>query len=102
MPNTPLTTEKFEAEVQRIKQIANVNGYTEQLINDLLKAHLRKKDLRNHTTLELIRDDSEANLGWTSFSYNPSCSSKFKSIFKKHNINLARVPAMKPKIHVND
>lgn len=55
--NIPMCEDDLKNEINRIKRIADVNGYTEQLIDDLVRAHKRKKELRNYTNLSMIRDD---------------------------------------------
>lgn len=40
-----MTEERLENELRRTKQIAFVNGYTEQLVDDLINAHKQKREL---------------------------------------------------------
>lgn len=66
--NIPMTNERITIELQKIREIAHINGYTDALIDKLIRAHERKKHLREHTTLKLITDDDEQS-SWSSFSF---------------------------------
>lgn len=85
--NTPMTEERMECEMRRIKQIAHINGYTEQLINELIIAHRRKRDLRNHTTLELERENEKTS--WAGFNYNSEILPKIRSILNRFDIKIS-------------
>lgn len=87
--NTPMTDERLENEIQRIKQIAYTNGYTELLINELVAAHIRKKELRAHTTLALERDGDESEFSWASFKFNAEILPKIKPILHQNNIKVS-------------
>ncbi|RYX84500.1 hypothetical protein EON73_03315, partial [bacterium] len=76
--NIPLNEERLRREILKIKEIASINGYTEQLIDDLVIAHKRKKELRNHTTLSLINENSMEEMGWTKFAYQAELNKKLK------------------------
>lgn len=86
--NTPMTNERRENEIQRIKQIAHINGYTELLVNDLVAAHQRKIDLREHTTLALERDDDSLYV-WASFRFNAEILPKIKPILHQNFIRVS-------------
>lgn len=67
--NIPMNEEFFANEIQRIKTIAHLNGYTDRLIDELITAHRRKRALREHTSLSLMRDDNECEIThWSSFT----------------------------------
>lgn len=81
-----MTEESFEDEMDGIKQIANVNGYTKHHINELVIAHKRKKELRNHTTLALEREGEMTS--WAGFNYNSEILPKIKPILNQFSIKM--------------
>lgn len=89
-----MNEERFNNEIQRIKGIANINGYTERLINELIIVHKRKRDLRNHTTLSTIGKSIEIH-AWTAFAYHQNYTRAIKPILHEHNINVCEVSEMK-------
>lgn len=95
--NIPMTKEREDIEIRKIKEIAKVNGYTEKLIDDLLVAHRRKQNLRNYTTLDLIRNEQNAEKKWSKFNYYPEITSKLEPIFKRQNIKISQCSDIKIK-----
>lgn len=87
--NTPLTDERLTNEIQRIKQIAHINDYTEHLINELVAAHKRKKELRAHTTLSLTRNENDIEFSWASFNFNAEILPKIKPILHQNQIKIS-------------
>lgn len=87
--NVPMTEEKLTNELQRIREIANINGYTSQLIDELLKAHKRKKDLRDCTTLSTINENAKVEEHWAKFNFYPELTNKMKPILRRNNIKVA-------------
>lgn len=92
--NTPLTEDRLANEMVRIKQIASINGYTEQLINELVNAHKRKRELRDHTTLSLINEENSSlnqseSLVWAGFNYNHEILPKIRPILNRFNIKIS-------------
>lgn len=92
--NVPMTEERVENELLRIKQIVSINGYTEQLIDDLTRAHQRKKNLREHTTLNLTADDQESRQ-WTSFNFHSELTNKIRPILQSQNIKVSECSKLK-------
>lgn len=95
--NISLNEERLRREILKIKEIASINGYTEQLIDDLVIAHKRKKELRNHTTLSLINENSMEEMGWTKFAYQAELNKKLKSTLLSRNIKMSVCSEMKLK-----
>lgn len=87
--NIPMNDERFTNEIRRIKEIANINGYTEQLIEDLLIAHKRKKELRDHTSLNTIRDCDDTNQFWSSVCYYPVLTRNIRTTLNTFNIKMS-------------
>lgn len=92
--NVSMNEERFNKEIQRIKKIANKNGYTERVINELIIAHKRRKQLRDHTTLSTISESVEIQ-AWTVFSYHQNYTRAMKPRLREHNINVCEVSEMK-------
>lgn len=86
--NIPLREKQLEGEINKIKHIAKINGYTDQFIDDMYKSHKRKKDLRAHTTLDLINEDAE-DKRWTGFSFHPDLTKAIKPILRAQNIEIS-------------
>lgn len=96
--NIPMKEEKIKYEIQRIKEIANLNGYNEVLIDELVLAHKRKQHLRNQTTLNLITDEEENEpFSRSSFTYHPELNKKIRPILNNHNIKMCEMSDMKLK-----
>lgn len=99
--NIPMDEETFANEILRIKNIANINGYTEQLIDELVIAHQRKKELRNYTNLSLVRDErsneEEENIVWASFNHYPPINRIMRNTLKSHNIVMVERSDLKVK-----
>lgn len=83
-----MNDERLENELNKIRKIANDNGYTDTLVNDLIVAHRRKKELRTHTTLELINESVEL-AKWASFNFNSVLTDKIKPIIHQQNIKMS-------------
>lgn len=95
--NIPMTIETKIKEFQKIKDIAKINGYTEELIEDLTIAHRRKQELRNYTTLDLIRNEGNDEKKYSKFYFYPEITSKIKPIFNKYNIRMSECSEIKIK-----
>lgn len=83
--NFPLSKESYTTELAHIKNMAKINGYTDDSIDILVKRHTHRLNLKNTTTLTPISDDRK----WCSFTYCPDNFHSFQKIFKKENISLA-------------
>ena len=79
--NIPLTKEFFDKELNKIYEIAELNGYNRSVVSKLLNKHNSKKRLSS-TTLTTAKSKDK----FKSFTFHPTISNKFNNIFKKHNI----------------
>lgn len=72
------------SELETIKHIANVNGYKNTLIDELVRKHAKRKRLKNLTTLvpEKSIDENQRR----KLSYIGSHTFEISKIFKKHNL----------------
>lgn len=90
--NIPLTDDRLESEIGKIKTLAHVNGYTEQMVNELITAHQRKRELRDHTTLSLIHENHGSQdicERWSSFNFHSELSNKIRPKMQKQNIRIS-------------
>ena len=85
--NLPLSEESFKREVEYIKETACVNGYSKDIVERLLKKHLRKRQISNITTLSPIEETEK--LRWAGLVYHPSLSYKIANVLQKHAIRAA-------------
>lgn len=90
--NVPLSNECYIAELNRIKNIANVNGYCNDSIQKLVDKHMKAKVKRNATSLSPINEDTKR----IAIEYHPHIFGRLKSEFKNHNIDL--IPRSSTKI----
>lgn len=63
--HVPLSKNNFIKEVDTIHRIATINGYSIQIVNSLLKKHMRKKELRDLTTLVSNKEKAITYMGGT-------------------------------------
>lgn len=94
--NIPMSNERQEIELNKIKDIANLNGYREQLINELILSHLRKKSLREISTLNTIREANES-YSYSSFGYNPQINREICQIMINHDMIMSECSEVKLK-----
>jgi hypothetical protein len=73
-------------EIEIIKKIAKVNGYGKKFIDQMYQHHLRKKQLRELTTLTPASD--EQTIKRVAIPFHPPITNKLQSVFKKHRIKM--------------
>lgn len=83
----PLTEVRFENEKQKIKQIASINGFEEKLIEQIIVKHLKKKRIREITTLE----NTTVEFKRQKIHFHPNLSKEMRKLFKKYKIDLVEV-----------
>ena len=81
----PLTKEKYNKELNYIKNLAIKNGYNTDMINNLIKKSERKEELRKLTALKTIDNNTYK---WITLTYTGSETHKIANIIKKHNRNI--------------
>ena len=74
----------FKTEVSKIHKIAQMNGYSGEIVKSLIKKHTNKKNLNNLTSLNSISDDER--YWYTSVTFVESLSNKISKIFSGYNI----------------
>lgn len=83
--NIPLNSSNYETELNNIKDIAIKNGYNPKMVDQLVRGHKRKKELRNISSLT---PDNNSILRRSTITYYPELSQKIKRIFKRSNVEL--------------
>lgn len=58
--NLPSSTENYSKELDTIKRLGKVDGYNENVIDRIVNKLVKKKELRNFTTLETIDERDES------------------------------------------
>lgn len=90
--NVPLNEENYCNEVNKIYQIADVNGYSRKIVDTLLRKHKRKKDLRELTTLSDSYGDEfgdEALGCYAGGIFVDGLTVPLARIYRKHSIILS-------------
>ena len=86
MCRLPLTATNYMKELEKIKQIAKTNGYTEKLINDLVEKHCQQLKKKQFST---FFEQQKQKPIYKSFNFIPKITNHLKPIFEKHGIKLA-------------
>lgn len=81
----PLTAERFNKELEKIKSIANTNGYVDKMVEDILTKALKAKAFRNITTL---RPTIVPSFRRSRINYIAGVSKKLKREFHKADVAL--------------
>lgn len=81
--NTPLSATNFNTEVNTIKNIAQENNYSTDLIDSILRRTQRKRNTGTHST------ETEQTSKYALFTYINKDIYKVTNIFKRHNIKIA-------------
>jgi len=85
--NTPLSTENYNLEVKKIKEIAVFNGYNHKLVDDMI--YKKQKKMKKNARTTLLANQSVKVEKWKSMSYTKHSKGIAKS-FKKHaNVNIS-------------
>jgi hypothetical protein len=84
----PLSPDDATTELNEIKTIAKINGYSEEFVDRIHNKHKMKEELRNLTTLTpvLKRDDTPTKRH--AITSSPVITNKLLRIFRNHQIDL--------------
>lgn len=82
----PLSIRDFKAELNYIKDVANINGFSHLEIERLVKNHSRKINIKRRTTLNLNSENN--NKKRVKFNFGGKISNKLIPIFNKHNLDI--------------
>lgn len=82
--NLPLSDTNFNKELDHIRKLARINGFSETTIDTIIRNHQRKRDLRELTTL---RSTNNALIR-KSFNYFPALTNSMKNVMKKHEVQM--------------
>jgi hypothetical protein len=82
----PISDDHRAEEIETIKKIAKVNGYGEKFIDQMYQHHLKKKQLRELTTLTPVSD--EQTIKRVAVPFHPPITNKLQGVFKKHQIKM--------------
>jgi hypothetical protein len=86
MITTPMSPEDKLTELNQIKQIAKVNGYSAKFIDRIHNKILKKENLRQLTTLKPLSADEKMRRA--AISFYPPITNKLQGIFRKNKIDL--------------
>lgn len=85
----PLNINNFSKELLNIKNIANINGYSESIIDRLVALHSKRIKFNSMTTLlQQSKFLDNINTKRAAFEFAPEIAYRLKSIFSKQNIQL--------------
>ena len=96
MTNTPLSEERRLKETQKIKEIAEINDFSQKIIDDIISKEEKRKLREAMTTLKPLRRSLKSlttKTGMTKqiFTELPMCEPinyKIEKILNRHNINV--------------
>jgi hypothetical protein len=83
---TPSDAEAFDRELKYIMDTAKINGYKNITIKKLLKKHIKKKKLREITTLV---NEPDKTKNYLVLPFVPDLTHDLEKVFKKYNIQVA-------------
>lgn len=95
--NIPMSKEDYSTELKFIKNTAQINGYSNDLIVPILNKHIRAKKITDITTLMNISSSEVKRIGIT---YHPPCFGKFQKMFKEINKQMIPVTINKLKNNI--
>jgi len=84
MLNIPMEPEDLLREKTYIYKVAELNGFEDKFVTNIINKHQKKIDLSNLTTLQPV----ESPVKFISIPYYPVLSDKLKNVFRKHNFQL--------------
>jgi uncharacterized protein (UPF0335 family) len=79
--SVPMNNKNFQKELEYIKHTAASNGYSEKLIEKILKKQKNKKRIQDSTTLIPTKEEKYVKL-----PFDPKSTKGLEGIFRKHNI----------------
>jgi hypothetical protein len=82
----PISDDHRAEEIETIKKIARVNGYGKKFIDQMYQHHLKKKLLRELTTLTPA--SHEQTIKRVAFPFHPPITNKLQDVFKKHQLKM--------------
>jgi hypothetical protein len=83
--NLPLSIQHYKNEYDYIKKVADVNGYSEKMVDNIIRKHARKAKRKNLSTMQNVSNVSNEKRK-VSMGYTPIITNKLKSIFNKHDM----------------
>lgn len=95
--NLPLTQERREREISHIKSIAKINGYAYDFIDDIIRKHELRRNLREITTLDIIKPERKRSTQdrfgnmvsrFAILPYYSRFTFKIEKILRRQNINV--------------
>lgn len=84
--NLPLSIVNYMKELNTIKRIANVNGYTADEIDELVNKHSRKIQKQSSSTLFSQQQSDQTSR--VPFKFNHTITNYMKPIMKKHKLEM--------------
>lgn len=81
----PLSIEHYKREYEYIKNVADVNGYSEKMVDDIIKSHAKKAKRKNMSTHFDVSNNENKKVR-VSMCYAPIITNKLKPIFNEHDM----------------
>lgn len=82
----PLSIANFKREYEHIKRVARANGYSENMVDNLIRKHSKKMKQSNLTTF--FTQNASQDKQKVSMSFEPVITNKIKQKFKEHNLEI--------------
>lgn len=86
MCNLPLSTENFMKELEYIKETADINGYSIQIIDNMVEKQMKKQRREGQSTMF---GKNNGDIKRISFTFAPPLTNALKPVFKKHKLEMA-------------
>lgn len=86
MCNLPLSATNYMNELKEIKRIAEINGYSSRLVNELVEKQCKQLKKKKRST---FFDQQKQCPIYMPFNFIPAVTNYLKPIFNKHRIRLA-------------
>lgn len=84
----PLSVTNYKIEYDRIKQIANLNGYNPSMIDKMIKKHTRKVMRSRMTSLYTQNSLNNLDKKRVCLTFVPEITNKLKNIFERNNLSV--------------
>ena len=86
----PLSLTNYIQEYEYIKKVAKTNGYSEEIINNIIRKHAHKQTNENQSTLfkQNKKIDKKDDLKRVSITFAPTITNKLKTTFKRNNMEM--------------
>lgn len=81
----PLSIKHYKHEYEYIKSVADVNGYSENIVDKIIANHAKKVKRKNMSTF-FNNKERENEKKKVSMSYAPTITTKLKPIFNEHGM----------------